>query len=131
MMGPMFFWFAAEGDAEGFEPVVLGMDVVGDEAGGGNAGGEGLLIGLSWREGHGFEDELNAFGAFGGGDGQPAESGTHRDVLVFYEAEDGGVETQSAVLVLNHHAGEADLHGVLLGDFVWRVALKEERTSGS
>jgi hypothetical protein len=64
--GAYVFWFAAEGDAEGFEAVVLGMDVVGDEAGGGNAGGEeALLIGLSWREGRGLEDELDAFGAFG------------------------------------------------------------------
>jgi len=100
------FWFAAEGDAEGFEAVVLGMDVVSDEASGRNAGGEaGFLIGLSWREGRGLEDELNAFGALGGGDGQPTECGTHRDVLIFYEAKDGGVEAESVVLVFNHHTG--------------------------
>jgi hypothetical protein len=60
--GAYVFWFAAEGDAEGFEAVVLGMEIVSDEASGRNAGGEeGFLIGLSWREGHGFEDQLNAF----------------------------------------------------------------------
>jgi hypothetical protein len=94
--GANVFWFAAEPDAEGFEAVVFGVDVIDGERGDWNAGGEeGFLIGLSWREGHGFEDELDAIGTLGGGDGQPAECGTRRDVLVFYEAEDGGVETKS------------------------------------
>ena len=70
MIGPMFFGSPRKVTPRGFEAVVLGMDVVSDEASGRNAGGEeGFLIGLGWREGRGLEDELNAFGAFRGGDG--------------------------------------------------------------
>lgn len=131
--GAYVFWFAAEGDAEGFETVVLGVDVVCDEGRGRNAGGEkGSLVGLSWREGHGLEDELDALGAFGSGDGQPSECGTHGDVFVFHEAQDGGVEVESVVLIFNHYAGESDLHGpssvVLCGEPVLgdRVYLDHE-----
>jgi hypothetical protein len=70
----------------------------------------------------------STFDALGGGDGQPAECGTHGDVLIFYEAKDGGVEVEGVVLIFNHYAGEADLHGVLLGDLVWRVGVEEQRT---
>src|ERR1700721_1570457 len=91
--GANVFWVAPEGDAESFQAVVLGLDVVGDEGCGRNARGEErLLKNLSWREGHGLEDQLDTFGAFRSRDGQPAKGGTHRDVLVFHEAQDGGVE---------------------------------------
>jgi hypothetical protein len=82
MIGAIF-WFAAESDPESIEAVVIGMDVVGDEASGRNTSGEeGFLIRLSWWEGRGFEDELDAFGAFRGGDGQPPEGWAHGNVLV-------------------------------------------------
>lgn len=85
--GTYVFWFAAKDDPESFEAAVLGMDVGGDEGSGRNARGEKcFLIGLSWRETHGFEDKFDTFGAFGCGNGQPAEFRTHGNVLVFYEA---------------------------------------------
>jgi hypothetical protein len=120
--GADVLWFASEGDAESFQAIVLGLNVIGDEGCGRNAGGEeSFLKGLSWREGHGLEDELNPFGAFRSGNGQPTKGGTHGDVLVFHEAQNGGVEAESVILVFYHYAGEADLHGVLLGDLGWQV----------
>jgi hypothetical protein len=35
---------------------------------------------------------------------------------------------EGVVLIFNHYAGEADLHGVLLGDLVWRARVEEQRT---
>jgi hypothetical protein len=118
--GADVLWFATERDAESFEAIVFGLDVVGDEGRGRNAGGEeSFLKGLGWREGHRLEDELNPFGAFRRGNGQPAKGGTHGNVLVFHEAQDGGVEAKSVVLVFNHYAGESYLHEIPVDDLEW------------
>jgi hypothetical protein len=51
--------------------------------------------------------------------------------LFFQEAQDGGVEVKRGVLVFNHYTGEADLHGVLIGDLAWRVEIDGQRTPAS
>lgn len=111
------FWFATKNDTERFQAGVFRGDVAGEEGRGGNScGEESFLKGLRGWETHGLEDELDAFGAFGGCDSEPTEGWTHRDVLAFYEAEFGGVEAETGVLVFDHDAGKADLHGWLLCD---------------
>lgn len=120
--GAHALWFATKDDTERFQAAELGGDVAGHEGCGGNAcGEESLLKGLRRREAHGLENQFDAFGALGGSDRQPTEGWTHGDVLAFYEAKLGGVEAESGVLVFDHDAGKADLHGGLLRDVVLRV----------
>src|SRR6266436_1411213 len=107
---PHALWFTAEVDTTLLETPVLRGDVIRYESSGWNTGGKQCcLIRLSRRKAYRLQHELDAFRTLRRGHGQPTER-THGYVLIFHEAQHGRVEAESGLLVVNHYAGQPDLH---------------------
>src|SRR6266568_5272151 len=124
VMGPMLF-----GSPRKLTPSALRrrysawMSFVRNAVGWNASGKQGLLISLSRCETDRLQHELDAFRALRRRHGQITKL-THRYVLVFHEAQYGRIEAESVLLVVNHYAGQPDLHGGLLFDVVERSRRK-------
>ena len=97
-------------DAEGAEPLELGLDVVHGERRERDAvRDERLLERLRGGMAVGLEQQLDAVGCVGRDDGQPARS-ADGDIGLLHEAEHIGVEGERLRLVVDEDAGDVDLH---------------------
>ncbi|SPO54825.1 protein of unknown function [Pseudomonas sp. JV551A1] len=92
------------------QPGIFGLDVTHAERGGGDA----VLLerGFVFPGGRvriGFEQQLDAVGVVGRGQGQPAVA-AHGDIVLGLETEYVMVESQGFGLVVDEDAGDYDLH---------------------
>src|SRR6478672_10189532 len=102
-------WLAEDDAALGQAPM-LGVDVLRRELGRGNAVGvERLLEGLRRAVRVGLEQELDVAMSLRRHDGEPPEF-AEVDVVLRLEAELPGVEGVCLRLIVDHDAGEGDLH---------------------
>jgi hypothetical protein len=103
-------WLAAEVDPKSFESLELCANVFRHEHSGWNScGKQRFLIRLCRRKTRGLEKQFNPLRSLRRRHSQPTIL-AHRYVFAFRETKNGRVEAKSNTLVLDHDAGDADLH---------------------
>src|SRR6266436_4884351 len=104
IIGPISFWLAVEYHAAFFEPRKLSLNIFAEESSGRDASvKQRFLISLRRRKTHRLQNQFHTLRAFRRIHGQPAEW-ARRNIFIFHEPENSGVEAQCFLLVIHQYA---------------------------